>query len=143
MTETSIDNASKLFNCIKSIESGSNKISTWSLSILGGSLLAILSDSYLHPSKTQLKLVYLLFILGWTSIGISIFNGKEIIGRTIASELYKNDENQLVSIFTKCNNCYQRQLRYFNIGLFTFGIWLLLYLIWWIFGETLVNINCK
>src|SRR5882762_9632262 len=132
--------ADKLFNCIKSIEVGSNKISSWSLSTLGGSLLAILSDSYLHPTTAKFKMIYLLFILGWTFIGISIFNGKEISGRAIASELYKSDENQLTTIFTKCNTCYSRQLRFFNLGLLVFGIWQLLYLFWWVFGETVFNL---
>ncbi len=140
MADSSIDSkADKLFNCIKSIEIGASKISTWSLSTLGGSLLAILSDSYLHPTTTKLKMIYLLFILGWIFIGVSIFNGKEIAGRAIASELYKGDVAQLTVIFTKCNTCYTRQLRFFNLGLLVFGIWLLLYLFWWIFGESIFN----
>ncbi len=143
MTNPTVEtNSEKLFNCIKSIEAGSNKISTWSLSTVGGSLLAILSDSYLHPTTTKLKMIYLLFIVGWIFIGISIFNGKEIVGRTIASELYKNDVQQLTTIFTKCNTSYSRQLRFFNLGLLIFGIWLLFYLFWWIFGEAILNTNC-
>ena len=128
--------ADKLFNCIKSIESGSSKISAWSLSIFGGSLLAILSDSYIHPTTTNLKMIYLIFILGWIFIGVSIFNGKEISGSAIASELHKDDLDQLAAIFKKCNSCYAKQLRFFNLALLVFGIWILLYLFWWIFNES-------
>lgn len=133
-TDTSVE---RLFNCIKSIEAGSNKISTWSLSTIGGSLLALLSNEYLHPTAVKLKLIYLLFILGWIFIGISFYNGKNITSRTIASELHKNDKELLTTIFTDCNSFYSRQLLFFNIGLLIFGIWLILFLLWWVFGESI------
>ncbi len=129
-------NTEKLFNCIKSIEEGSNKISTWSLSTLGGSLLAIMNKDFSHPETTKLKMIYLFFILGWVFIGLSFYNGKNIISRTIASELHKNDLKLLTIIFEKCNLYYSKQLRFFNLGLLTFGFWLLLYIIWWIFGNS-------
>lgn len=142
LTEPPADtSAERLFNCIKSIEEGSNKISTWSLSTIGGSLLALLSNEYLHPSIVKLKMIYLLFILGWFFIGISIYNGKNIISRTIASELHKNDRKSLETIFTICNKHYSRQLRFFNLGLLIFGLWLLLFLLWWIFGDSIINIT--
>lgn len=66
------DGAERLFNCLKSIEAGSNKISTWSLSTLGGSILAILSTDYNAPKQPLFRLVYLLFYpgmdLSWDSI---------------------------------------------------------------------------
>ncbi len=138
-TDTSVD---RLFSCIKSIEEGSNKISTWSLSTIGGSLLAILSNEYSHPLTPKLKLIYLLFVLGWGFIGISFYNGKNITSRSIASELNKNDTELLKTIFTDCNTFYSRQLRFFNLALLIFGIWLLLFLLWWVFGDSIINI-CK
>jgi hypothetical protein len=135
--DTSVE---RLFNCIKSIEEGSNKISTWSLSTVGGSLLAILSNEYLHPPTAKLKMIYLLFILGWLFIGISFYNGKNITSRTIASELNKNNKELLTTIFTDCNTYYSRQLRFFNFALLVFGIWLLLFLLWWVFGDSIINI---
>lgn len=125
----------KLFNCIKSIEAGSSKISTWTLSIVGGSLLAILSDSYIHPTESKLRAIYTLFIVGWALLGMALFYGKEILGSTIASELCRNNEDQLIPIFEKCNTAFEKQLRCFNMGLLIFGIWLFIYLIWWIFCE--------
>src|SRR5690349_5872891 len=118
--------ADRLFNCIKSLENGSNRVSTWSLSVLGGSLLAILSNNYLRPDKANIKIVYLLFVIGWFFIGVSFYNGKNIISRTIAAELAKNDINLLKKIFYKCNSYYSRQLLFFNLALLVFGIWLLL-----------------
>ena len=121
-----------LFNTIQSIEIGSHKIITWSLSIIGGSVLTIISDSYYHPNEVKLKAIYLLFIAGWSLIGLSIYNGKEIMGRAMAAQLYKNNYNRLKAIFTKCNKNYSLQIRYFNLGLLIFGIWLLLFLFWWV-----------
>lgn len=136
--DTSVE---RLFNCIKSIEKGSSKISAWSLSIIGGSLLAILSNDYLHPSQPGLKMIYLLFIVGWIFIGKSFYNGKKIIGKSIATELNKNNKEALKATFEDCNEFYSRQLRFFNLGLLIFGIWLLLYLLWWVFGDTIINLT--
>ena len=136
--DTSVE---RLFNCIKAIKEGSNKISTWSLSTVGGSLLAVLSNEYTHPSESKLKLIYLLFVLGWLFIGISFYNGKNITSRVIASELNKNDKDLLENIFTYCNTFYSRQLRFFNLALLVFGIWLLLFLLWWVFGNSIINVD--
>ena len=139
--DASID---RLFNCIKSLESGSNRVSAWSLSVLGGSLLVILSNDYVHPENTNIKIAYLLFVIGWLFIGISFYNGKNIISRSIASELAKSDINLLKTIFTKCNSYYSRQLLFFNLALLVFGIWLLVFLFWWVFGTKLTDfLNLK
>ncbi|MFC6102754.1 hypothetical protein [Olivibacter domesticus] len=122
------------FNCIKSIENGSNKITTWALSVVGGTFIIILTSDYLKPEKFEFKLVYLLFIVGWILMGVSIYCAKEITGSTIASELYSDNLESLKEIFKRCNNLYSKQIRYFNLGLLMFGIWLVLFLIWWIFN---------
>ncbi|MDC6366614.1 MULTISPECIES: hypothetical protein [Flavobacteriaceae] len=125
--------ADQIFNCIKSIESGANKISSWSLSVVGGSILTLLSESYIHPDNGLLKLPYLLFFFGWIFLAFSLYNAKEILGRSIAADLFKGRKDLLMPIFRKCNNQYKRQLMFFNLALLTFGIWLVVYLIWWIF----------
>ena len=134
------EGALRFYDCIKSIEAGASKISSWSLSVLGGSLLAVLSKSYLHPDNSKLKLIYLLFILGWILLGISLYHAKEILGSSIAADLYKGNKEKLMPIFSKCNSRYEKQLRFFNLALFVFGIWLMIYICWWIFGEELIKL---
>lgn len=133
------DGAERLFNCLKSIEAGSNKISTWSLSTLGGSILAILSTDYNAPRESLFRLIYLLFVLGWIFLGIAFFEGKRISAKTIAAELHKGNKDQLSKMFKSCNGYYARQLKFFNYALLIFGIWLLLYVTWWIFGDSILH----
>lgn len=109
-----LSNTDRLFNCIKLIEGGSSKISAWSLSIIGGSFLVILSDSYVHPVLTKFKLAYLLFIVGWGFIGASIYYGTRISGSAIASDLHRNNEDQLQTIFKNCNRSFAQQLNFLN-----------------------------
>lgn len=125
----------RFFTCIKSIENGSNKITTWALSVIGGTFIIMLSSDYLKPEKFELKLAYLLFIAGWTLMGISIYCAKEITGSTIASDLYRDRLESLKEIFKRCNNLYSKQIRFFNLGLLMFGIWLVLFLLWWVFKD--------
>lgn len=120
-------------NTIKTIATGSSTLCTWSLSVVGGSLLAILSTSYIRPDSICLKLFYLLFIAGWILIAYSIYYGINISGRSMAADLYAADKGMLSEIFAKSNSDYAKQLTYFKKALAVFGSWLVLYLLWWIF----------
>ena len=130
--------ADNIFTCIKSIETGANKIASWSLSVLGGSILALLSSSYLHPDNSKIKLFYFLFAVGWICLALSLYYSKEILGSSIAADLYKGKREKLLPIFSRCNKCYKHQLNFFNLALLFFGFWLVIYLGWWIFGNELI-----
>ncbi len=128
------------FNTIESIEIGSNKSISWSLSIVGGSLLVILNEGYIQPSYQPYKLVYFLFGIGWILIGISIYFGRKITNSKMAAVLNKDDNESLAAILKNINNYYTKQLQFFNRSLICFGLWLILYLLWWIFGP---KIDCN
>ena len=130
--DTSCD---RLFQCIRSIREGSDRITTWCLSIAGGTLLTILSNEFLQMDSQKFKYIYLLFIPGWLFMAFSLYNGRMIVGRSIASDLHREDRQTLRLIFEQCNRNYSGQLLHFNISLVIFGIWLVLYLVWWILGE--------
>jgi len=125
----------KLFQSLKSIEESANKLITWSLSIIGGSLLAIISNSYIHPESRVLKLGYLIFIGGWLFLAKTIYHGNTISRTNIISLLNKDNREELEERFVTCNNEFGLQLKAFNWALFFFAVWLLAYLMWWIFGE--------
>jgi hypothetical protein len=123
----------RFLKCIKDMETGSSKVSTWSLSIVGGSLLALISDSYVHPSCLRFKLGYLLFLLGWLFLGVSLYNSLLISRSAIAANLHEKELVELTKIFKNCNCFFRRQLKHFQLGLLVFGAWLALYLCWWVF----------
>jgi hypothetical protein len=122
----------KLLNAIKEFEYGASKLTTWSLSIVGGSILIIMDTSYFRPLGIGYRYFYFLFLIGWIFIGISLYYAFTITRRSIVKELYIENSNLLLQILQKCNTAFKWQLKFFQWALLTFGVWLLLYLVWWI-----------
>lgn len=131
----------KLFETIESIEDGSSRVTTWSLSIIGGSLVVFMNGEYIQPQEELFKYTYLIFIIGWILLAISIFFSKQITGQKMAATLNINDTKNLKQILINVNRRYARQLQYFNWALVLFGLWLILYFIWRLFGEQLKCLN--
>lgn len=117
---------------IQAIISSSNNIASWCLSLLGATVLAILSSSYIKPLGKWSKLIYLLFIPGWLFLGLSIKYNDSIVRRGIAATI---DQNRIPSIVNKMNDEFIFQLKDFKIALYFFALWLLLFLLWWIFQD--------
>lgn len=132
MADENNSKAGLYLQAIKSFEAGSAKLATWSLSVFGGSLLIIVGDSYLRPSDSNHRLAYLLFLVGWAFIGWSMYQGFKITRHTMVLDLYSTNEDTLTTILQKCNTSFANQLKWFQRGLLVFGVWLVLYLIWWI-----------
>jgi hypothetical protein len=120
---------------IKQIVESSDKIVTWSLTVLGGSVAILLGTSYIRPRSRLMRLSYLLFIPGWASLGLSFQSGNSIANRSIMFFLESNNSELVNKILYKINDDYREQLTYFYIGLFIFGVWLCTYLFWWIFSS--------
>lgn len=127
----------KLLETIDSVEQGSSRITSWSLSVIGGSMIVFMNEEYVQPKEDFFKYSYLLFLLGWILLAISISYSKLITGRKMAATLNVNDTRNLKSIFLKVNEHHASQLWCFNWALGIFGFWLILYFIWRIFGEQL------
>lgn len=122
---------SELFlQSIKSMVDGSSKLTTWSLSVVGGSILIIIEDSHIRPTELNFRYVYLCFLIGWVCIGISLYHAFQITKSSMATDLHQKDAAALYLILEKCNNRLADQIRYFQYSLLAFGIWLALYLLW-------------
>ena|SRR5665213_2035173 len=124
----------KIIDSLKAMEEGANKLITWSLTLVGGSLLAIISNSYLHPESRTLKMAYFLFLIGWGLIAKVIYHGNKITRINILLPIFRNKREELEDRFESCNAEFRSQLNYFNCALVIFGIWLVAYLLWWVFG---------
>ena len=129
----------KLFNSISSYEAGSSKLTTWSLSIVGGSLLMIINNSYFRPPEIGDRCFYYLFIAGWLLIGASLYHSFSITRRAMVKDLYKDNFEKLTAILQKCNTGFKWQLRFFQWALLVFGAWLVIYLICWVNTDTSGN----
>ncbi len=127
----------KLLETIESIEQGSSRITTWSLSVIGGSMIVFMNGEYVQPKEEYFKYSYLLFVIGWTLLAISISYSKLITGRKMAAIINVDNTKDLKKSLLKVNRHYTSQLRCFNWALVIFGLWLILYFIWRVFGEQL------
>ena len=127
-------NEDRLLTGIKTFESGSSKLTTWALSITGGSILIIIDDSYFRPFNITCRYAYFLFLIGWILLGISMYHAFAITRHVMVSDLYK-DRSLLTQILEKCNRRFFLQMRFFQFGILTFGIWLIFFLLWWIFAD--------
>src|SRR5476649_1784098 len=81
----------KINDANKLINDESNRLITWSLSIIGGSILTIISTSYIRPTGLILY-SYFLFALGWIFLGLSIYFG-EIVTRIYIAGATTNDDD--------------------------------------------------
>jgi hypothetical protein len=123
-------------NGIQSIVAASTVFTTWSLSLIGGSILAILSTEYSKPLGKWAKLIYLLFLPGWIFLGLTINAGDTISRRGVMAAIAPD---RIPLIFEKMNQEFIRQIGFFHTGLFFLGLWLFLYLIWWIFQDFFIK----
>jgi hypothetical protein len=80
-----------------------------------------------------MKFTYLLFIPGWSLLACGVKLGTDVANRTVMYLFDSGRETLQQQILNKINNDYADQLNYFNWGMLVFGLWLCIYLFWWIF----------
>ena len=73
----------KITESNKLLNEESNRLITWSLSIIGGSILVIISTDYVNP-KGCILYAYSLFLIGWFLLSISIHYGESLTRGYIA-----------------------------------------------------------
>jgi hypothetical protein len=122
----------------KSVSEGSNILLTWGLAIIAGSIITIVSTSYLRPFDRKIRLIYLLFIPGWIFVALSVYFGNHIARRYIAGMIVVNKDT-LRLIESRMLDDYGSQLTLLQTGLVFFSLWLFSFLLWWIFGHWSAN----
>jgi len=120
---------------VKEIVDQSNKVVNWCLCLTGGSIATLLGSIYVRPVGKKMKLSYLLFLLGWVFLGVALKYGGELSAESVGATVEQHGESRYIDIFFQMRNDYSSQLSYFNLALYTFGAWLFIYLLWWIFGS--------
>ena len=121
---------------IKAIAEGSASMVSWALALGGGSIVTIVSTSYLRPPR-KMRLTYFLFVPGWALLSLSVYHGDAISSHYLAAQVGKAE--LLRSIALDMSPEYADQQQYLGYALGVFGLWLLTFLVWWIFGEPQVS----
>jgi len=107
-----------------------NTLTTWAFAIFGGSILLILGTSYYRPRKLWQRGIYLIFLPGWAFLAASVYKGTRVQEAYLASLFAaKGDFGRSL------NSDLGHQIDYMVRGLFCFGIWLLMYFIWWMLNH--------
>jgi hypothetical protein len=110
-------------------------LSQWSLLILGGSLVLILSTSYYRPKNLKVRAAYFLFIPTWICLAYAVYQGAAVQQSYVAYLVATRgtpSQSTLDKIAENITNAIRYQILSLEIALLIGALWLLIYLIWWI-----------
>lgn len=125
----------KIMEANKMMNEESNRIISWTLSIIGGTILTIISTEYVEPVGC-IKYFYLLFIVGWLFLAKSIYHGQKITRIFIAGFTVNETDKQAINeIGKKIDTNFAHQIESFRNGIIIFTSWLIIFLIWFIFKK--------
>lgn len=120
----------KLFEAATSL---ANTLTSWAFLMIGGSIVAIIGTSYYRPTALWVRCSYLAFVPAWFFLSWSVYAGTRVQGVYLAA-LYSAHPNVAV-LKSAVNNDAVSQIQRMEVGLACFGVWLTLYLLWWIFHK--------
>jgi hypothetical protein len=103
----------------------------WAFVMIGGSILAVLGTGYYRPAALWVRCSYLAFVPAWFFLSSSVYAGTRVQGVYLAA-LYSAHPD-VATLKSTVNEDAISQIQRMGIGLACFGVWLTLYLLWWIF----------
>jgi hypothetical protein len=124
----------ELIQGFKLVAEYSKQLEVWAATLFGTTALTVLSTSYIKPEIQKHKIAYFIFIPSWICIGISMYYS-DYIQRLVLGAIFTEDHNRLLTTFYKINSSFRQQQLSFYIALISFGLWLLIFLIWWVFID--------
>lgn len=135
VTETAPIQEVSRIEALKTVNEESNRIISWSLLIIGGSILAILQKDYLK--LIEYKWLYFIYILGWIFLCISIYWGQRVTRSYLASMFVL--PGLIEGISEETNKRFKRQLTWFMGGVAIFAVWMITFLTIWIFNGKIIT----
>lgn len=157
MKTTELQYMQEMLPAIKSMVDNANQLITWTLSVVGGSIIVLVSSSYIKPLARWWRMIYLLFIIGWVLMGISLYHGNivnqyyngaqfsvvQAHANIVDSKFDEAEKKKVIfmNAWAGANNSYAVQINSFLFGLLFFAIWLAAFLVWWIFIQNDSNIE--
>ncbi|MGF7038928.1 hypothetical protein M2273_002180 [Mucilaginibacter lappiensis] len=134
-TETAPAQEISRIEALKTVNEESNRIISWALLIIGGSILAILQKDYLKLN--EYKWLYFVYILGWIALCISIYWGQRVTRSYLASMFVI--PSLVEGISEETNKRFKRQLTWFMGGVAIFAVWMITFLTIWIFNGKIIT----
>jgi hypothetical protein len=125
----------KFFEAAQTLAQG---LSQWSLLIIGGSLVIIVSTSYYRPANPRIRAAYFLFIPAWMCLAVSIYQGirvqRSYVAYLVGTRQGPNVQlsNQIAETVADAT---RKQILSLQIALVFVGIWLVIYVLWWVIAA--------
>jgi hypothetical protein len=120
---------------LEQVTANSGQLTGWALAVAGATAITIVSTSYRRPQRLRWRLPYLLFIPGWYCVAYSLYSGNRLIGSFLAAIMVRPELRREIS--SEINDLYDVQRSFLLYSLVFFGVWLLIYLLTWIFDDSL------
>ncbi len=112
----------------------SQSLSGWSLLIAGGSIVVLVGTGYYRPRTRWTRLIYLAFLPGWFFLGHSMFYGVQV-QRANLGYLFAAEGSPLGQYKSAVNDDALGQILAFQHAVYCFGVWLVLYFLWWLWNQ--------
>ena len=114
----------------------SQTLSQWALLIVAGSIVVLVGSSYRRPRILTYRLIYMCFLPGWLFLGYSLYYGMQVQQKYVAFILKTSrdatDTSRMAEAIRSFLGCQRWSLEW---ALVSFGLWLVLYLLWWLFNQ--------
>lgn len=118
-------------DALKTVNEESNRIISWSLLIIGGSLLAVLDNDYLKVID-GFRWIYFFYLLGWLFLSLSVYWGQRVTRSYLASLFVAKEFIEGTAELTNIH--FKRQINWFIAGVIIFALWMVVFLVLWIFN---------
>jgi hypothetical protein len=112
-------------------------LTQWGFLIIAGSVVIVVGTSYYRPNERLVRRSYLLFLLAWLLMGMSIFRGIQVQMANVA-RLFESSPN-LTEVRRTMTHDANAQIQYMEWSLWIFGVWLLCFSVWWVFHTPQSN----
>ncbi len=112
-------------------------LTQWGFLIIAGSVVIVVGTSYYRPNESLVRRSYLLFLLAWLLMGMSIFRGIQVQMANVA-RLFESSPN-LTEVRRTMTHDANAQIQYMELSLWIFGVWLLCFSVWWVFHTPQSN----
>lgn len=116
---------------LKNVSDHSNDLSNWSILLIAGTIAMVVGTSYLRPAERTVRLAYLLFPPIWMILALSVLAGRDVRGSYLASTIVA--DRFLFGTIACANAVLARQIEFLFFAVIALGVWLIIFLHWWIF----------
>jgi hypothetical protein len=104
-------------------------LSHWALLIFGGTIAILVGTQHASP-RSWFRSVYLLFVVAWALLGVSLWHGAQLQSSCVA--YYWAAAQHQDSILDAIRSHTRSQLCGLEWALGVLCVWLVIYLVWWI-----------